>query len=542
MGLFERHDNTPRAKRRKDARRRKSAPAKVNLHIDLVEEDDDKEGLPLLLPPPLPIALPLPPLTASTTPSTVKPEGAEASITPSERPRKNAFRRMLARRLHRKADAKVSTQPAYPNTSADALDAANKKPTNKGVFRRLSRKSFSIRRTSKTALISTDDLDLRDLGSTDHSRPPSFVITGDTVAGSFDPTPPPPALPHDDVASHDDDCSSVSSDNSSAYSEASLLSDLDTATSMGTEIVGLNRMKRRYELRDAQLGKIADTRGPKFAAYFEYNEQAAREVELEAYVKRTVDSEGISEEECRKGIEEALGPRDDKSISWLKRVHLLLHFEAFHTIPGVLSVVCYILACSSVYSIIDHGCRNLSKEISNYFGTNTFYAGVLCISLWLLRITGVLWYWTEGHSYDSVKFEIHNRLRLGYWDARLMSWLLKKHVRYMYAISLGAFYGAYVAICYFQDLGMAFLWSSLDSFYDALLKDTSSFLGEIVDPEDACEEIEEMVSLATTRRWIGLYLCDSDWGELAFAVDILVFFAAIKLFKWLGKDFMLWMI
>ena len=48
--------------------------------------------------------------------------------------------------------------------------------------------------------------------------------------------------------------------------------------------------------------------------------------------------------------------------------------------------------------------------------------------LFLLRISGVLYWWLNTEDFHVVKFEYHNRLRQGQWDARILAWVRRNYI------------------------------------------------------------------------------------------------------------------
>ena len=46
----------------------------------------------------------------------------------------------------------------------------------------------------------------------------------------------------------------------------------------------------------------------------------------------------------------------------------------------------------------------------------------------LIRFSGYLYWWLNDVDYWAMKLELHNRYRLGYWDARLMVWIKQRPV------------------------------------------------------------------------------------------------------------------
>ena len=116
-------------------------------------------------------------------------------------------------------------------------------------------------------------------------------------------------------------------------------------------------------------------------------------------------------------------------------------FELYHAVPGYVTMVVYIIAHSSVYEVFYHV---YLEYISNHFS----YLSILLLGLFLSRISGSVWNWLDNDLYKSVKFEMHNRLRLQEADARILQWFRKKP-RVKLLIDIVSSYMCFISIAYF---------------------------------------------------------------------------------------------
>ena len=119
----------------------------------------------------------------------------------------------------------------------------------------------------------------------------------------------------------------------------------------------------------------------------------------------------------------------------------LYHFEKFHTVPGVLSLILYCIASTSVYNAITAFHRHFfstSEEWTMHFFT-------LCFGILLCRCSGGIFEWLTDNLYEGAKFDLSNRLRLGQAHARLVNWVRKNKVLRQTMDLLG-FYLCHMAI------------------------------------------------------------------------------------------------
>ena len=116
-------------------------------------------------------------------------------------------------------------------------------------------------------------------------------------------------------------------------------------------------------------------------------------------------------------------------------------FEFYHAVPGYVTMVVYIIAHCSVYEILYHV---YLEYISNYLS----YLSILLLGLFLSRISGSLWNWLDMDLYKSVKFEMHNRLRLQEADARILRWF-RKNPRVKLLIDIVSSYMCFISVAYF---------------------------------------------------------------------------------------------
>jgi len=108
------------------------------------------------------------------------------------------------------------------------------------------------------------------------------------------------------------------------------------------------------------------------------------------------------------------------TTSFLTIIKHLIVFETGCSIPAFLCVMFYCFGHLALYEIV----YSAMGECSRYFNISYEFvcATAILISFVLLRLTGGLWEWSSIPNHAAAKFELHNRIRMGYWDARIHRW------------------------------------------------------------------------------------------------------------------------
>jgi len=195
--------------------------------------------------------------------------------------------------------------------------------------------------------------------------------------------------------------------------------------------------------------------------------------------------------------------KDEWDRSLQKRVSIMQRnflFEIHHGLPMLFLVVLYCFGNAAIYDLVTCVLHKLQLNLksivfdsdddseSDDMGTpgtmiyieptpsdpipdpavarfdDAFHIAVAIVGLAIIRYTGYLWYWSYGlkgaDHYRAAKLEMHNRLRLGYWDARCMHYM--RHHRTLFGVvSLCSFYMVYIATSHFFS---GSLYAVIDTF------------------------------------------------------------------------------
>ena len=131
-------------------------------------------------------------------------------------------------------------------------------------------------------------------------------------------------------------------------------------------------------------------------------------------------------------------------ISIIQKFQQSFLFERYHTFPGIAALIAYVVAHCSCYEFFYqiHLLTLLSFQNRPLVHGLTFLAGVA-----LTRMSGSIWNWLNSDRYEGAKFSMHNKLRLGHLDARLLRWIRKrKHFRLL--MDIAGVYLCFISVAY----------------------------------------------------------------------------------------------
>jgi len=105
-------------------------------------------------------------------------------------------------------------------------------------------------------------------------------------------------------------------------------------------------------------------------------------------------------------------------MSPIAAIRRSLFFEKFHTAPGSIAIISFCIAHQAFFDVMStlHGFLCTKIPLSN----GALQAGTLFLGLFLTRLCGGVFYWLQDT--QCTKFALHNKLRLGHMDARIMRW------------------------------------------------------------------------------------------------------------------------
>ena len=124
----------------------------------------------------------------------------------------------------------------------------------------------------------------------------------------------------------------------------------------------------------------------------------------------------------------------------------LIRFEFYHTSGACVALVLYCFAHISVYELVS----NIFLECTRHTQQSQpmLYSAVFVFALILFRLTGGIFGWVEEDLYASMKFDVHNRLRLADFDVLILRWF-RRHPMIKYASDISSLYLCFMSVSFF---------------------------------------------------------------------------------------------
>lgn len=229
--------------------------------------------------------------------------------------------------------------------------------------------------------------------------------------------------------------------NHTSFSDDSLLSAWSSSEedeSLDSDCRGLKRVHERFRIRDRTLRRISWKKGPVYQKMLLQMELASRKHYLQERAKC-----GSISASSRVSENHNNNKNDNNNLP------SSLLFECHHLPEGIWGVLLFCVGDLALACSIDRG----SKAGVILTGTDPYvvHAIQIVVCLMVMRLNGYMWWWLGKDSYNLVKFDLHNRVELGYWDARLMKALQSnpRLRRVNGVLNLLSLYGAYMGVYFF---------------------------------------------------------------------------------------------
>jgi len=129
----------------------------------------------------------------------------------------------------------------------------------------------------------------------------------------------------------------------------------------------------------------------------------------------------------------------------------LVRFEFYHTSGGFVTLVLYCLAHVSLYELMSNLFLECTRRIG--YSHEVVYSAVFASALILSRLSGGIFAWVEEDTYASIKFDVHNRLRLADFDVLILRWF-RRHPAIKYATDIASLYLCFMSVSYFVQYWM----------------------------------------------------------------------------------------
>lgn len=189
-----------------------------------------------------------------------------------------------------------------------------------------------------------------------------------------------------------------------------------TKTTATTTKIG-RREKMKLRSRDRFLKKLA-MKGEADYEYLKGNETRARSI--------------------ARGTGAAAYPRSRCNEA---RRHVL--FELLYSLPAAATMLAFCCTHVAIYELVQSAVADC-LQLNEFANQNLVYICVFAVAVLVARLSGSLYEFTSDDEYDRVKFDMHNKLKLGDFDARILR-RVKKHPTVKVLLDLTALYLTYIS-------------------------------------------------------------------------------------------------
>lgn len=236
-----------------------------------------------------------------------------------------------------------------------------------------------------------------------------------------------------DMEEEDDDDSILTTGRTDAWYEYN--SDNDDDENYPTAWIAL---QRQLDARSAVL-TAALTRQPSLATQIRQRERLARCVREIKLLQEAIEEEDEDDENNTErlyallaAVQERQAQLQSRAPTLFQRVAETVLYETNTFGKAALCLLLHSVAMESFFDTVKAMFDVLYSQLVVLLGTESsrfqyfLYGIVLVLGLVLIRSTGYLSWWLKDHDYDLLKMDYHNRLRLGFGEARFISSVRRK--------------------------------------------------------------------------------------------------------------------
>ena len=347
-----------------------------------------------------------------------------------------------------------------------------------------------------------------------------------------------------DQGGDDDESSSVSSCSTGSSSQSSLFSAytyMDEESTIASCYKGEARLRKHFEKRDRRLNKMLIGKRKMYEISLLQQEQAVRQYSIESFKlqRKQQQQSGKNNSSVELGL-------SFTTQLW----HNLVLFESHHSVRGLLIISMYCLSSAAFYFMLDILMNHLYQVVfANLFSTSTYYVMLFAMSVGTMRLTGYLFEWTDRETFEFVKFEMHNREKLGYFDARIRRYF--RHTscptrkRMQSYLNFFSFYIAYYAVLQLHyNVITNVLFPPIEAWY----KSNEASLIDVFEEQDipftsaTCDSYLEFSksirNMSETTAMIQYQLCtDKEWQIVQNAYHLVLFCITVGAYETFGLKF-----
>ncbi|KAL3939948.1 MAG: hypothetical protein SGARI_001181 [Bacillariaceae sp.] len=294
---------------------------------------------------------------------------------------------------------------------------------------------------------------------------------------------------------------------------------------------GIERLEKKLELRRRKLHQLCVAEPKGCIHVLKANEEAVRKLEM----KQFLDDEQAQKKHVH-GRQSAPSPKEGEHArqhpatphSFLQTWWWLL-FEAHLVIPASIKLLVVCCCHLFVHGTLETACKMVYQSFFlKLMSQQVFCICQVILGLLCLRANGYLWYFLDKDAYNVVKFDMHNRVRLQRWDAKLLAYF--KTTIFGSAANLVGFYLVYVGLNQLILMPFNNWMKELDTWYlatkESLLeehdldKETLKFYswegtspGYSEKEDKTCKLLKQYISPGRLQ-WLFEYVCTDPFQDL----------------------------
>lgn len=147
-------------------------------------------------------------------------------------------------------------------------------------------------------------------------------------------------------------------------------------------------------------------------------------------MKQRTNSKKISEDnegkEKSSNSKTKAGNAQPVKQSLMNQLYETVIFELNTTLPAIVSVTIYTMATSSFYNTVTSVIYEIHRKVNPNGGQviyDLFYLSSFLMGMYLMKLSGYIYYFLPDNVYDCAKLDYHNQIRLGTWHARWLRWI-----------------------------------------------------------------------------------------------------------------------
>mmetsp|Transcript_13611 Transcript_13611/g.22537 ORF Transcript_13611/g.22537 Transcript_13611/m.22537 type:complete len:406 (+) Transcript_13611:137-1354(+) len=230
------------------------------------------------------------------------------------------------------------------------------------------------------------------------------------------------------------------------------------------------RLQHKFAMRDSLLKRMGKGKDASYVSILVHHESL---VQAEAF--QLLNLEQKKESKKTKATAQDLPNTvivtkqevSSTSTSPSSSLRNMLIFEARFTLPGLVALLLYCSAHMAAFEATQCLVMELTRIQVLKDSENMFHLGCIVAGLAVIRLTGGVFEWVSVKRHKMAKFDLHNRIRLNYTDAKMHLWF-RQHKTVKLLLDTIALYICLVGVAFFHYRLLSPFFSNRDWIIDNL--------------------------------------------------------------------------